>query len=408
MGMSLLKRLFDKDKSSQEEKARAALPPSDQEDTKHNSQIVVGIPGPWESEQDLMKSLLEDNEGELILLGLMLFDPHAQEHCWVDMRGFNPRMRKAFEVAGGGRIPNETLNLIGQHKHCAYLILDDPSTERAKTAIRFTNAFLRAGGIAINVESAGVAHDRQTWIEKATRLADYDLYSLFVQLVGSGGQYYSCGMQNFGLPDAEVSSLDKEEAAHILNEFNFYRLTENPELVDGDVVMLPPALRFKLRWHEYEGYDPETPLYNSWGKWLLEPLPAIIFVQTDDPLMTEALAEARSTVEQFIHALQNPKPSQPHFSVKIPISEGDDVRHIWLDSVQFQDGKFTGIVGNEPGTMTAISVGDRVSAAPEEISDWMYVEDGKLIGGFTLRVIRDGMSERERFEFDRCMPFAIE
>jgi uncharacterized protein YegJ (DUF2314 family) len=401
MEMGLLKRLWKKDKSVREEKTAHEI-------TEHNSQIIVGIPGLWESEQDLVKSLLEDQESEFLLVGSMCFDPRAQEHCWLDIREFNPRVRNAFEVAGGGKISKRTLNLLDQHKHCAYLIFDDPSPEKAKTAIRFTNAFLRAGGIAVNVESAGIAHDRHTWIERATKLDEDDLYFLFIQLVGSGNQYYSCGMQNFGLPDSEVSSVDNEEAAHILNEFNSYRLTENPNLVDGDVVMLPPTLRFRLSWREYEGYDPETPLYNTWGKWLLEPLPAVIDVQPDDPRMTKAFAEARSTVEQFIHALQNPKPSQLHFSVKVPIGEGDDVRHIWLDSVQFQDGKFTGIVGNEPGTMTVINVGDGISAAPEEISDWMYVEDGKLIGGFTLRAIRAGMSEREGFEFDRSMSFSIE
>lgn len=427
--MSLLKRLLGKERSSRGRKAadhaeksvsetagrseegpiasKTDLLPSGQEDTKHTSEIVVGIPGLWESQQDLMTSLLEDKESGLILLGSMCSDPRTREHCWVDVRGFDPRLRQAFEVAGEGRIPNETLDLIGQHKHCVYLIFDAPSPERAKTAIRFISAFLKAGGTGVKVESAGVAHDKKAWTERVTGLDGYDLYSQFVQLVGSADRYYSCGMQNFGLPDAEVSSFDKEEAAHILNEFNFYRLTENPKLVDGDVFALT-GLRFELSWHEYEGYDPETPLYNSWGKWLLEPLPDTIPVQRDDPRMTEALAKARSTVEQFIDALQHPKPSQSLFGVKVPITEGENVRHIWLDSVQFQDGRFLGIVGNEPGMMMTIKLGDKVSAAPEEISDWMYVEDGKLVGGFTTRAIRNSMSERERFELDRSIPFVIE
>jgi uncharacterized protein YegJ (DUF2314 family) len=185
-------------------------------------------------------------------------------------------------------------------------------------------------------------------------------------------------------------------------------LAENPELTIGDVVTLPSVLKFKLSWQECEGYDPETPLYNSWGKWLLEPLPDFILVQSDDPRMMEAHIEARSTVEQFIQALQTQKPSQSLFSVKAPITDGESVEHIWLGSVQFQDDKFIGIVDNEPGIVTDISLGDKISVERARISDWMYVDDGKLVGGFTLRAIRKRMSKRERIEFDRSIPFAID
>ena len=38
----------------------------------------------------------------------------------------------------------------------------------------------------------------------------------------------------------------------------------------------------------------------------------------------------------------------------------------------------------------------------------MYVDHGKLVGGYTLRVLRDGLSPAERAEFDRSIPFKID
>ena len=38
-------------------------------------------------------------------------------------------------------------------------------------------------------------------------------------------------------------------------------------------------------------------------------------------------------------------------------------------------------------------------------SDWMYVDHGKLVGGYTLR---DRLSPSERPEFDRSVPFKVE
>jgi len=42
------------------------------------------------------------------------------------------------------------------------------------------------------------------------------------------------------------------------------------------------------------------------------------------------------------------------------------------------------------------------------ISDWLYLEDDLLVGGFTLRVIRDRMSPVERMQFDASVPFRVE
>jgi hypothetical protein len=44
---------------------------------------------------------------------------------------------------------------------------------------------------------------------------------------------------------------------------------------------------------------------------------------------------------------------------------------------------------------------------PEEISDWMYVDNGRLVGGTTVRVLRNSASEEEGAEFDQSVPFVI-
>ena len=37
----------------------------------------------------------------------------------------------------------------------------------------------------------------------------------------------------------------------------------------------------------------------------------------------------------------------------------------------------------------------------------MYVDHGVLVGGYTIRVLRDRLSGVERAEFDRNLPFKI-
>src|SRR5947209_7094276 len=134
----------------------------------------------------------------------------------------------------------------------------------------------------------------------------------------------------------------------------------------------------------------------------------VIAVPADDARMNAAIAKARATVGTFVTALRAPTASQSSFSIKIPISNGDDREHFWLSDVRYDGTVFSGKIDNEPATVTTVKIGQAISARLAEISDWMYVDHGKLVGGYTLRVLRDGLSPAERAEFDRSIPFKID
>lgn len=136
--------------------------------------------------------------------------------------------------------------------------------------------------------------------------------------------------------------------------------------------------------------------------------PPVTYVADDDPKMVAAIKKSRSTVGQFVTALSNPKPSQSAFSVKVPVEDGDKREHMWITPVRYRNGTFFGTISNEPVKVTTVKNGDKMEVAKDQISDWMYIENKRLKGGYTLRVMRDRMPEKERAEFDRSIPFTIE
>lgn len=136
--------------------------------------------------------------------------------------------------------------------------------------------------------------------------------------------------------------------------------------------------------------------------------PPVTSIEDDDTAMNAAIAKARETVSQFIEALENPKPTDADFSVKLRIGEGEHTEHMWLSPVRYNSGKFIGILGNEPIYEQKVKFGDQVEVAENEITDWMYVNDGKLVGGYSIRVLRDKMSPSQRKEFDNSAPFKFE
>jgi uncharacterized protein YegJ (DUF2314 family) len=136
--------------------------------------------------------------------------------------------------------------------------------------------------------------------------------------------------------------------------------------------------------------------------------PPVVHFADDDPLMTAAIDQARATVDQFIIALEAPTPVQESFAVKVAIKDGDEVEHMWVNPVRHEQGRFIGATNNDPESVTTVKLGDEVVVAKEEVSDWMYIDDGKLVGGYTMRVMRDGLSPEERADFDRSVPFRVE
>src|SRR5262249_45481080 len=132
------------------------------------------------------------------------------------------------------------------------------------------------------------------------------------------------------------------------------------------------------------------------------------YVDKDDPKMNAAIAKARSTVNTFIAALSAPKPNQADFSVKMAFTDGEHTEHMWLGSVRYDGKVFRGVVNNDPELVNNVKVGQKASIEPSKVSDWMFVENGKLVGGYTIRVLRDTMSTKERAEFDRSVPFSFD
>lgn len=111
--------------------------------------------------------------------------------------------------------------------------------------------------------------------------------------------------------------------------------------------------------------------------------PPETLVDSYDPnAMQTAIATAKERVEEFITVLNAGEADS--FSVKAPITDSHGTEHFWIVDVSFADGFFTGKVGNEPGIVKNVQLGQEWRIAKADISDWMYMRGEKIHGGFTI------------------------
>ena len=135
--------------------------------------------------------------------------------------------------------------------------------------------------------------------------------------------------------------------------------------------------------------------------------PEFFVIDDQDSQMRHAVHDARKTVGVFIKALQHPAADQRDFEVKKPFVKDGEVEHLWLSDVHFSGNRLHGRVDNRPQKIKGLKVGDLVSVNPDEITDWAFVENGKLHGGYTIRALYDSLSPQRKKELENELDFKI-
>jgi len=125
--------------------------------------------------------------------------------------------------------------------------------------------------------------------------------------------------------------------------------------------------------------------------------------------MNKAILEAQKTYNDFLAALKNPDSLMDGFSVKMRFDYGaSSGEHMWLGDLYFKSEKLFGILNNVPVDIKTVKLGDTLEIIQNKISDWMYLKNNKLVGGYTIKVLYSKMSPDEKNEREKQLGFEIE
>jgi len=131
--------------------------------------------------------------------------------------------------------------------------------------------------------------------------------------------------------------------------------------------------------------------------------PTVSFADQDQR-MAFAIDEARRSLNVFFDAFCAPKETQSAFLLKVRFEAPVKVEHIWLADIDASVMPLQGTVANQPN-FPGLQFMQRVEFHPSQISDWMFIENGCLVGGYTTQVIRAGLTSNERASFDASSPY---
>lgn len=88
-----------------------------------------------------------------------------------------------------------------------------------------------------------------------------------------------------------------------------------------------------------------------------------------------------------------------------PAPDSGEIEYMWVDEVDCDGLRIYGSLLNAPHHLQSVEQGDEVDLPLERLTDWMYVRNGRVCGGFTVNLIRRRMSASEREAHDRAWGF---
>ncbi len=119
----------------------------------------------------------------------------------------------------------------------------------------------------------------------------------------------------------------------------------------------------------------------------------IVEVADDDPLMVQAVDDARRKWPTFVAAFE--ARSGDKFSVKAPLTHDGHTEFIWIAVTALEGDRIYGTLGNDPANLGSLRFGSKVAVPVSDINDWLYLDpQGKMAGGFTVSVVQSAQRRK--------------
>ncbi|MER8881366.1 DUF2314 domain-containing protein [Mesorhizobium sp. M0019] len=144
--------------------------------------------------------------------------------------------------------------------------------------------------------------------------------------------------------------------------------------------------------------------------------PLFAAISQTDPAFLAAYDRALASVPTFVEHIEGN--ADAFCSAKLRFRDPDEsVRlredhfvFLWLAAVHYhaEERLFSGAFFEVPPELQKWhQVGQRLSFEGDDIFDWMVLDAGHLQGGFTLRVTRDKLPEKDRGSYDRYIGVSV-
>jgi len=133
-----------------------------------------------------------------------------------------------------------------------------------------------------------------------------------------------------------------------------------------------------------------------------------IEVEQSDKELERIADNARRALPTFFRNLIRPEEGANNFYIKYPLSDDDgNIEQVWLGSIHLNGGIYFGRLANTTKRMETRKNGS-IIIDTDKITDWMYIQDGKIIGGRSIKYLLEKIPELQRSEEQKKILLMLE
>ena len=122
--------------------------------------------------------------------------------------------------------------------------------------------------------------------------------------------------------------------------------------------------------------------------------------------LTAAETQARAHLAKFLDiALDDRGMARDNAAIKIVLTaDGTREETVWVAPFGLLDGRYVGLLVNEPKAMDTKHIGDAVAFDESQVRDWYFFgDDGKMYGSYTTRALLPTMSPKSARQITRIL-----
>jgi uncharacterized protein YegJ (DUF2314 family) len=125
----------------------------------------------------------------------------------------------------------------------------------------------------------------------------------------------------------------------------------------------------------------------------------VIEVERSDKEIERITENARRALPVFFRNLARPEAGAGNFYLKYPLtSEDGGAEQVWLGNIRFKNGNYYGTLSNTAKFINSVKKSKTITIDTDKITDWMYIQDGKIMGGRSIKYLMEKMPEDQRGE----------
>jgi hypothetical protein len=233
--------------------------------------IVLRIPGPWESLEQLRAALAKTGDSYIVPsvetgeAPYLLHQPTGQRFAF-SVADRDDDIVELF--ADSGRVSPAEVRALRRHQAKVFISGPGGSLDAARTFLAIGAAFIRAGALAIMVDNCGNCHSPRDWLSLAGDKKLGGMYWAFVSVTAARDEVFSAGMHCLGFRDAELPDpADPQASGMMMHEFLGYTYQSGATILDGDPIGGPDGPEFILHHVECTRFPKDSPWHNPYGIW---------------------------------------------------------------------------------------------------------------------------------------------